>query len=82
MTVQFVVGATPDTDRTILGKVTELYANRGIHHTHFAAFRPIRNTPLENVRATPAVHLKKVFEEKYDELVLVRGPRQAGERGG
>ena len=28
MTMQFVVGATPDTDRTILGKVAELYAAR------------------------------------------------------
>ena len=65
MTTQFVVGATPDTDRTILGKVTELYANRGIHHTHFAAFRPIRNTPLENVRATPAVREHRLYQTDY-----------------
>src|SRR6478672_10869820 len=65
MTTQFVVGATPDTDRTILGKVTELYASRGIHHTHFAAFRPIRNTPLENVRATPAVREHRLYQTDY-----------------
>ena len=30
-------------------KVTELYAGGGIHHAHFSAFRPIRDTPMENV---------------------------------
>jgi predicted DNA-binding helix-hairpin-helix protein len=65
MTMQFVVGATPDTDRTILGKVAELYASRGIHHTHFAAFRPIRNTPLENLRAAPAVREQRLYQVDY-----------------
>jgi predicted DNA-binding helix-hairpin-helix protein len=65
MTMQFVVGATPDTDRTIMNRVTELYAGRGIHHTHFAAFRPIRNTPLENVRATPAVREQRLYQTDY-----------------
>jgi len=65
MTMQFVVGATPDTDRTILGKVSELYASRGIHHTHFAAFRPIRNTPLENLRAAPAVREQRLYQVDY-----------------
>ena len=65
MTMQFVVGATPDTDRTIMSRVTELYAGRGIHHTHFAAFRPIRNTPLENVRATPAVREQRLYQTDY-----------------
>lgn len=65
MTMQFVVGATPDTDRTIMGRVSELYAGRGIHHTHFAAFRPIRDTPLENVRATPAVREQRLYQTDY-----------------
>ncbi|MBA2685943.1 MAG: hypothetical protein H0U66_15780 [Gemmatimonadaceae bacterium] len=65
MTMQFVVGATPDTDRTIMNRITDLYAGRGIHHTHFAAFRPIRNTPLENVRATPAVREQRLYQTDY-----------------
>jgi predicted DNA-binding helix-hairpin-helix protein len=65
MTMQFVVGATPDTDRTILGKISELYATRGIHHSHFAAFRPIRNTPLENLRAAPAVREQRLYQVDY-----------------
>src|ERR1700691_3060106 len=44
MTMQFVVGATADTDRTILNTVTGLYAGGGIHHSQFSAVRAIRET--------------------------------------
>jgi predicted DNA-binding helix-hairpin-helix protein len=65
MTTQFVVGATPDTDRTIIGKVTELYKVGGVHHTHFSAFRPIIDTPMENVRATPALREQRLYQTDY-----------------
>jgi predicted DNA-binding helix-hairpin-helix protein len=65
MTMQFVVGATPDSDRTILGRVTELYARRGIHHTHFSAFRPIRDTPLENAPEAPALREHRLYQADY-----------------
>lgn len=65
MTMQFVVGASPDTDRTILGKVTELYAKRGVHHAHFSAFRPIRDTPLENAKEAPAVREHRLYQADY-----------------
>jgi predicted DNA-binding helix-hairpin-helix protein len=65
MTMQFVVGATPDTDSAILGKVTELYALQGIHHAHFSAFRPIKNTPMEDVRAAPIVRERRLYQADY-----------------
>jgi predicted DNA-binding helix-hairpin-helix protein len=65
MTMQFVVGATPDSDRTLIARVTELYARGGIHHAHFAAFRPIRDTPLENMRATPVVREHRLYQADY-----------------
>ncbi len=65
MTMQFVVGATVDTDRTILGKVSELYARSGIHHAHFSAFRPIRDTPMENVRATPWLREQRLYQADH-----------------
>jgi predicted DNA-binding helix-hairpin-helix protein len=79
MTMQLVVGATPDTDRTIIGKVAELYAGGGIHHSQFSAFRPIRDTPMESVRATPALrefrlyqadHLMREYKFGVDELAF------------
>lgn len=78
ITTQFVVGATPDTDRTILGSVSKLHGNGEVHHVHFSAFRPITDTPMENVAAAPALrehrlyqaeHLLREYDFGVDELV-------------
>ena len=82
MTMQFVVGATPDSDQTILGKVTELYEGGGIHHAHFSAFRPIRETPMEEAPPAPALREVRLYQTDYllrqygfarDEVVYDRG---------
>lgn len=82
MTMQFVVGATPDSDRSLIGRVSELYARGGIHHAHFSAFRPIRDTPMENVHATPVLREQRLYQADYlmrrygfgaDELVFDGG---------
>jgi predicted DNA-binding helix-hairpin-helix protein len=65
MTMQFVVGATPDTDRALLGTVTELQAGGGVHHAHFSAFRPISDTPLENMPAAPALREHRLYQATY-----------------
>jgi predicted DNA-binding helix-hairpin-helix protein len=65
MTMQFVVGATPDTDRTLLGTVTELQADGGVHHAHFSAFRPISDTPMESMPATPALREHRLYQATY-----------------
>ena len=62
MTMQLVVGASPDSDRTIIGKVSELYAGGGFHHAQFSAFRPIRDTPLEQQRATPVLREHRLYQ--------------------
>jgi len=65
MTTQFVVGATNDTDRTIVSRVTELYTAGGVHHVHFSAFRPIRDTPLETRAAVPALREHRLYQADY-----------------
>jgi predicted DNA-binding helix-hairpin-helix protein len=65
MTVQFVVGATADTDRTLLQRVSELSAGGGVHHAHFSAFRPISDTPMEHVPATPALREHRLYQAEY-----------------
>ena len=62
MTMQFVVGATPDSDRTIMERVTTLYAGGGIHHAHFSAFRPIRDTPMEGAPAAPVLREHRLYQ--------------------
>jgi predicted DNA-binding helix-hairpin-helix protein len=65
MTVQFVVGATPDTDKTILDTSVRLSTGGGVRHTHFSAFRPIRDTPMEDVPATPAMREHRLYQADY-----------------
>jgi predicted DNA-binding helix-hairpin-helix protein len=65
MTVQFVVGATADSDRVLLQSVTELSTGGGVHHAHFSAFRPISNTPMEHVQATPALREHRLYQAEY-----------------
>lgn len=65
MTVQFVVGATPDSDHTILDTASRLSAGGGVHHTHFSAFRPISDTPMEHVPAVPALREHRLYQADY-----------------
>jgi predicted DNA-binding helix-hairpin-helix protein len=65
MTTQFVVGATADSDRAIVQRVSELYGGGGVHHVHFSAFRPIRETPLESRPAVPALREHRLYQTDY-----------------
>jgi predicted DNA-binding helix-hairpin-helix protein len=65
MTMQFVVGATPDSDRTLIETVGRLQAGGGIHHAHFSAFRPIKDTPMESVPAAPALREHRLYQADY-----------------
>jgi predicted DNA-binding helix-hairpin-helix protein len=63
--MQFVVGATPDSDRTLIQTVARLQAGGGIHHAHFSAFRPIADTPMEQVPAAPALREHRLYQTDY-----------------
>jgi predicted DNA-binding helix-hairpin-helix protein len=65
MTIQFVVGATGDTDQTLLSTISHLRTGGGVHHPHFSAFRPISDTPLENARAAPALREHRLYQAAY-----------------
>ena len=79
ITTQFVVGASTDRDREILGIVNRLYRDRLLHHAHFSPFEPVMETPLEEHRPTPpmrghrlyqADHLMREYGFKFDELIF------------
>jgi predicted DNA-binding helix-hairpin-helix protein len=65
LTMQFVVGATADTDRTLIETVDRLQTRGGIHHAHFSAFRPIKDTPMEAVPAAPALREHRLYQADY-----------------
>ena len=65
MTMQFVVGATPDTDRTLIDTVGRLRKGGGVHHPQFSAFRPIARTPLEEMPAAPALREHRLYQAAH-----------------
>lgn len=78
-TTQFVVGASGERDREILGVIDRLQRKRLLHHAHFSAFQPVAGTPMEGLKPTPAArelrlyqaeHLLRQYGFRYDELVF------------
>ncbi|HXI20789.1 MAG TPA: radical SAM protein, partial [Gemmatimonadales bacterium] len=65
ITTQFVVGATPDPDRALLGMTARLRGQGEVHHVHFSAFRPIEATPMEDVAAAPALREHRLYQAEY-----------------
>lgn len=64
-TTQFVVGLGTETDRELLGFAEGLEKRKLIHHAQFAAFRPIRGTPLEGRAETPALRERRLYEADH-----------------
>ena len=80
-TAQFVVGIGKESDRDFLTTSHRLWRARMLHHPHFAAFRPIEDTPLENAIETPllrenrlyqADHLLREYAFEPEELVFAK----------
>jgi predicted DNA-binding helix-hairpin-helix protein len=65
MTMQFVVGATRETDKGLLDTVAGLSAGGGVHHAHFSAFRPIKDTPMEGMPAAPALREHRLYQATH-----------------
>lgn len=64
-TTQFVVGMGDESDRDTLALAHSLWRERAIHHPHFAAFRPIEDTPLEGAPEAPAVRERRLYEADF-----------------
>lgn len=65
LTAQFVVGIGPEKDREFLVTTHRLWRDRMLHHPHFAAFRPIEDTPLEDERETPMLRENRLYQADY-----------------
>jgi predicted DNA-binding helix-hairpin-helix protein len=64
-TTQFVVGLGNESDRDLLNFAEGLEKKKLIHHAQFAAFRPIRGTPLEGRAETPALRERRLYEADH-----------------
>jgi len=64
-TAQFVVGLGEETDGEILATSHALWKEGTLHHPHFAAFRPIEDTPMENAPEAPALRENRLYQADY-----------------
>ena len=76
---QLVVGAADETDWDIFERIDQLYGQWNLKRVYYAAFRPVRHTPLEEHPPTPLQRehrlyqvdwLKRVYRYSNDELKL------------
>ncbi|MGH9441930.1 MAG: radical SAM protein [Thermoanaerobaculia bacterium] len=65
ITTQIVVGLDSRNDREILKETFGLWRDRTIHHSHYAAFRPISDTPLEGRPETPALREHRLYQADH-----------------
>jgi predicted DNA-binding helix-hairpin-helix protein len=64
-TAQFVVGIGKESDRDFLTTSHGLWRAGSLHHPHFAAFRPIEDTPLENAPETPLLRENRLYQADH-----------------
>jgi len=64
-TTQFVVGIGQESDRDFLAAAHRLWKEEAIHHSHFAAFRPIEDTPFENEPEAPLLRENRLYQADY-----------------
>jgi predicted DNA-binding helix-hairpin-helix protein len=65
VTSQFVVGASRDSDRDVLGMVGSLYKQKLLHHAHYAAFQPVVDTPFADRPAVPLLREFRLYQADY-----------------
>jgi predicted DNA-binding helix-hairpin-helix protein len=65
LATQFVVGASGESDRELLLTTTWLYRELDLRRVYFGAFRPARDTPLENQAPTPFVREQRLKEADW-----------------
>ena len=59
---QMVVGAADESDLDIYTRVRSLYDEMGFKRVYYAAFRPIKYTPLEEHPPTPVVREHRLYQ--------------------
>jgi putative DNA modification/repair radical SAM protein len=64
-TTQFVVGAAGETDRDLLRTTEALYREIGLRRVYFSAFRPVRDSRLEELRSTPPMREHRLYQADW-----------------
>ncbi len=62
---QFVVGATGETDLALLKTTAYLQQRVGLRRAYFSAFRPVPNTPLENLPPESPLRQHRLYQASF-----------------
>jgi len=62
---QFVVGAVEDTDLELLQISDQLYNQYGLRRAYYSGFRPISQTPFEELAPTPALRQHRLYQASF-----------------
>ena len=62
---QFVVGAAGESDAELLTVTERLYRQAGLKRAYFSAFRPIADTPLENLPPAPLARQTRLYQASF-----------------
>jgi predicted DNA-binding helix-hairpin-helix protein len=65
MTTQFVVGAVDDTDLEILSTTASLQIELKLGRAYFSAFRPVPDTPFEDIGPTPPLRQNRLYQAAF-----------------
>jgi predicted DNA-binding helix-hairpin-helix protein len=65
MTTQFVVGAVEDTDLELLSTTASLQNELHLRRAYFSAFRPVPDTPFEDISPTPLLRQQRLYQASF-----------------
>jgi predicted DNA-binding helix-hairpin-helix protein len=65
MTTQFVVGAVDETDLELLSTTASLQHELNLGRAYFSAFRPVTDTPFENMPPTPPIRQHRLYQASF-----------------
>lgn len=64
-TTQFIVGASEETDEDILKRVDWLYDKLNIKRSYFSPFKPIKDTPFENLASPHPKRTSRLYQADF-----------------
>lgn len=65
LTAQFLVGGAGENDREILTATEWLYRKLRLRRTHYSAFRPLADTPLDGVPPAPPLREHRPYQADF-----------------
>ena len=64
-TTQFVVGPAGERDLDLLQRTSDLFKSAHLHRIYFMAFKPVQDTPFENLTPTSPMRQQRLYQASF-----------------